>query len=141
MATTDNLGLGVMIRLLTSNASQVEAWRNSVNKTIASVRLEDDALRFVFTDGTRMKMYDAGQSCCETRYMSTDDDLSQFTGAVLLDAEVRDAPDINEGGNDEPNEVQFLVIVTDRGNFTMANHNKHNGYYGGFSIEVCDGDD
>jgi hypothetical protein len=30
----------------------------------------------------------------------------------------------------------FLEIHTDRGSFTMANHNVHNGYYGGFAVEV-----
>ena len=34
----------------------------------------------------------------------------------------------------EKHEVQFLEIKTDRGVLTMANHNEHNGWYGGFWI-------
>jgi hypothetical protein len=104
-----------------------------VGRVIESVVLgSDDVLHFVFTDGSRMRIYDDGQSCCEHRYMTTDDDLSSFSGSVLVNIEVRDAPDME---NDyEVHEVQFLEVMTNRGCFTMATHNEHNGYYGGFCV-------
>jgi hypothetical protein len=106
-----------------------------VGKVIDSVNLNGDELHFVFADGTKMKLWDDGQSCCESRYMMTDDDLSIYSGTVLVSIEVRDAPDMeDEYGN--MHEVQFLEVMTNNGCFTMATHNEHNGYYGGFSVRV-----
>lgn len=131
-----NLGLGVMLRQLSGNAESVNAFKSALGKTISALRLgDDDALHFEFSDGTKIKFADEGQNCCESRYMRTDDDLASFVGATLLDAEVKDAPSIEDdkcGSHD----VQFLEVRTDRGVFTMASHNEHNGYYGGFSIEA-----
>ena len=80
-----------------------------------------------------MRLADEGQSCCENRYMSTDDDLSDFIGGTLLDAEIKAAPDeTDEWG--QVHEVQFLEVRTSKGSFTMASHNEHNGYYGGFYL-------
>lgn len=124
-----HLGLGVMIGLLSGYAETADAIKASLGKIIASARLEDDALQFVFTDGAKLRLWDAGQSCCERRYMQTDDDLSRFTGATLLDFELKDAPDIE--GTDE---VQFLDTKTSLGVFQMASHNVHNGYHGGILI-------
>lgn len=129
-----NPGMGVMLRMLGGYADSVAAFTGAIGKTIAGLTLgDDDALHFVFNDGSKMKLYDDGQSCCESRYMRTDDNLSDFVGATLLDAETKEAPSVtNEYG--EEHEVEFLEVQTDRGVFTMASHNEHNGYYGGFSI-------
>jgi hypothetical protein len=93
---------------------------------------ENNQLRITFESGRTVTIYDDEQRCCEYRYMSTDDDLSQFVGATFLGYEVRDAPNIDD--DCEEHEVQFLVILTDRGNISFANHNEHNGYYGGFKL-------
>ena len=106
-----------------------------VGKVIDSVVLgSDDALHFVFADESKMKLWDDGQSCCENRYMMTDDDLSFYSGSVLVNIEVRDAPDM--GGGYDVHEVQFLEVMTNRGCFTMTTHNEHNGYYGGFYVRI-----
>ena len=107
---------------------------NSVGKEIAGVTLLDSRLHFVFTDKTEVYVTDSGQDCCETRYMTTDDDLNSFIGTKLLGLEIKDAPDVDVDGF--VHEVQFLEIQTSKGVFTMANHNEHNGYYGGFCITV-----
>lgn len=108
----------------------------SLGKTITSLELGgDDALHFTFQDGSRMKFEDVGQSCCEQRYMRTDDDLASFVGAKFVGAQLKEAPEV-EDEYGETHEVQFLEIETDRGSFTMANHNEHNGYYGGFEIRA-----
>jgi hypothetical protein len=100
-------------------------------KKLTSIECEN-ALLLRFEDGTGIMLVDEGQSCCESRYMSTDDDLNYFVGAELTGAELADGPD--EGGEDDCHETQFLKITTSKGVFTMVNHNEHNGYYGGFWI-------
>ncbi|MDC6673798.1 hypothetical protein OEZ80_25875, partial [Leclercia adecarboxylata] len=81
--------------------------------------------------GNWLVIRDDGQSCCESRYMSTDDDLSSFVGATFLGCEIEDGP---HEADDPDHETQFLIVSTSLGKFTVVNHNEHNGYYGGFSI-------
>ena len=126
------LGLGVMIKSLGGNEETVNAVQTSIGKIIEKVSLEDNKLVFNFTDGTGLKMFDDGQSCCEDRYMSTDDDLNGFKGATLLDFELKNVSNVEN--EYEVHEIQFLDVKTSNGVFQMANHNEHNGYYGGFWI-------
>lgn len=114
---------GVMINWLcgSKQASAIE-FSKHIGKTIREVKLESDELQFEFTDGSKMKILDDGQSCCEHRYMQTDGEIKPVEDSH---SEYEDA-----------HEIQFLEIKTSKGVFTMANHNKHNGYYGGFSIIV-----
>ena len=128
-------GMGVMIRQLSGNQDAIEIYNSCLNKTIKQITLDDNKLKFVFDDDSTMAMLDNGQSCCEFRYMQTDDDLNYFIGAKFLGAQIKDAPDI-EDESGECHEVQFLEILTDKGSFVMANHNEHNGYYGGFYIDI-----
>jgi hypothetical protein len=135
---TKNLGIGVMIEMLGGNSDSVKVVRASLGKTISTVRLgEDDALHFEFEDGSRMQLADHGQSCCESRYMRTDDNLDEFAGSVLTNIELKDAPDVSDDLGDV-HEVQFLVVTTSKGTFTLSSHNDHNGYYGGFAIEASE---
>lgn len=128
-----NLGFGVMINMLRGNADSVASYQASLNKTILNIELTaDDALQIGFTDGSVLRIFDDGQSCCESRYMKTDDDLQSFVGDQFLGAEIKDAPNMPDEWGDH--EVQFLEVKTNKGVFTMASHNEHNGYYGGFSI-------
>jgi hypothetical protein len=130
-----NLGLGVMLGMLSGNEESAETFREAIGKTITDLELESEELVFTFSDGSRMKLFDDGQSCCEERYMHTDDDLAYYIGSKLLSAETRNAPD--ENAEWDVHEVQFLLVTTDKGVFTMASHNIHNGYYGGFLIRVA----
>lgn len=66
--------------------------------------------------------------------MHTDDDIQAFIGAKLQDAEVREAPEIEDEW--DVHEVAFLVITTNKGTFTIETHNEHNGYYGDFRIQT-----
>lgn len=128
------LGIGTMLSLLGGNGETIEATMASLNKKIKKVGLDQEAnkLVFEFDDNSKLALWDDGQSCCESRYMRTDDDLTEYTGATLLGFELKDAPSIEGGG--EEHEIQFLDVKTDKGIFQMANHNEHNGYYGGFAI-------
>ena len=127
-------GMGVMLGMLGGNEQTVNAVKSSLGKKIKKVWLDEEAnkLKFEFNDKTCLEMYDAGQSCCEERYMRTDDDLTEFEDATLLDFELKDAPNAPHEYCDH--EIQFLDVKTDKGIFQLANHNEHNGYYGGFWI-------
>ena len=104
-----------------------------LNKEIDGIRLEEDGLYLTFKN-SKMKIYDDGQSCCEWRYMRTDDDLPYYVGATFHGVEIKNAPDMED--EYEVHEVQFLEIITSKGSFTISTHNEHNGYYGGFWIKV-----
>lgn len=126
------IGIGVMIQTLGGNEDTVNAVKSSLNKVIEKVSLEDNQLVFKFSDGTRLRMFDNGQSCCEHRYMVTADDLTEYANTTLLDFELKNAPDEEDQYGEH--EVQFLDVKTSKGVFQMSNHNEHNGYYGGFYI-------
>lgn len=140
-------GFSVLVHMLGGDRGQGHL-RAAIGKVIASAEMVGgesewgrrmDGLALRFTDGTGIRFADEGQSCCEHRYMRTDDDLSYHVGAKLVDAELVDAPGIQtEDDYGEVHEVQFLNIVTDRGRFQIASHNEHNGYYGGFWIQVSE---
>lgn len=130
----NNLGLGVMIRLLGGNEETINAFQLVLGKRIEKVWLdeEENILKFEFEGGFKLSIWDDGQSCCENRYMKTDDNLTDFVGSILIDAEIKDGPDVEDGG--ESHEIQFLDIKTDKGTFQLCSHNEHNGYYGGFML-------
>ena len=114
----------------------------ALGKTISDLRFSenDSALSITFADGSKLTLFDDGQSCCETRYMRTDDNLAEYIGGRLLGAEVKDVPKLIGFWKDEGeygcHDMQFLEITTSKGSFVMSNHNEHNGYYGGFCIEA-----
>ncbi len=130
-----NLGVIVMLGMMSSNKDTVEAIQGALNKELVALSLKDNVLHFEFKDTSKITLWDDGQSCCENRYMTTDDDLKSFVGAVFLDAELAEAPSIP--GEYGEHEVQFLKIKTSKGVFTMETHNDHNGYYGGFLVRAA----
>lgn len=106
-----------------------------VGETVVEATIIDNALRLELASERTLIIRDSGQSCCETRYMSTDDDLASVRGGKLLSVSVRDGG--GAGGEARgDHDVQFLKITTDVGEITVVNHNEHNGYYGGFVISA-----
>lgn len=100
---------------------------------------EDDreGLEIVLESGWRIVAVDVcGQSCCESRYMHTDDKLESLVGEVLREIY------IGEGGAqvDEEwgdcKEFQFLHICTNTDAVVVGTYNEHNGYYGGLDLAV-----
>ena len=130
----DGVGVGVLINRLDGNRETVDTHTAMVGKVIERVYMESDVLHFVFADGYRAKAWDDGQSCCENRYMMTDDNLDDFAGATLLGLELREGSTTED--EYETHETQFLLVNTSIGTFTMCTHNEHNGYYGGFTVEL-----
>ena len=125
-------GMGVMLGYLGGNEETVNAIRSAIGKSIKLVELVDNRLNLHFEDGSSVQIWDDGQSCCENRYMVTDDDLGYFHDCIFTDIELKNAPSIPDEYGEH--EVQFLDIKTSLGSFQMATHNEHNGYYGGFWI-------
>jgi len=131
-----NLGIGAMLGWLSGNEETVKAHLKAQGKIISEIQFSEKALILKFGDETGIKIWDDGQSCCEYRYMTTNDDLPYFVGSKFLNAELRNAPEYEDDCG--VHEVQFLLINTDKGTFTIESHNEHNGYYGGFWIVIED---
>jgi hypothetical protein len=128
------LGIGAMLGMLSEDPSS-DAYNKSIGKKISDLHIQDNEIIITFDDKSKLKIFDDGQSCCESRYMSTDDDLTQFKEATLRDVELLDCKS-DDDGDYGSHDIQFLRVSTDKGDFRLASHNEHNGYYGGFSIRA-----
>lgn len=132
-----NKGVMVMLNMIYETYGQ-KNYEEVLGKTISGIELDPDyndgdgGLIMSFNDGAKIALYDNGRSCCESRYMITSDDMVPFIGAVFNGIEINDAPPVGDEYGDH--EVQFMVVRTSLGSFTMETHNEHNGYYGGFSV-------
>ena len=138
MPGSDRPGIGVMLHMIFDGGEETHAALIAAgSKKIASICLDqnhqhwsEDNLVFRFDDGSGIRLYDDGQSCCEHRYMTTDDDFQAFVGAKFIEATKQSAA--NQPDEWGEHEVAFLVVMTSLGAFTVETHNEHNGYYGGF---------
>lgn len=126
------IGIGAMVHYL--GGGSPHAASEYVGQTIAAASIEDNRLRLGFGNGKTVEIFDNGQSCCESRYMTTDDDIQSLVGHQLARIEVKDGPIENEHG--DPHETCFVEVGTDHGFITLTNHNEHNGYYGGFGLSI-----
>jgi hypothetical protein len=136
------LGLGVMLKMLGGNEDTIKAIEASLGKIITNIRLDDEQLILEFDHNNGLILFDNGQSCCESRYMTCDDPLEQFIGATFDGVTIEDAaPGTSAYGE---HEIEFMRVQTSKGTIVCQNHNEHNGYYGGFSVsarlaDVADG--
>lgn len=106
-----------------------------VGREIVGAAIVNDRLAIDFADGSKIDVWDNGQSCCEHRYMTTDDDVATLVGGRLLHIASKDGPDMD---GSEEHETCFVEIATDKGFITVTNHNEHNGYYGGFGLTITE---
>lgn len=104
-------------------------------KVVTNVVLQDDEVKITLEDGSVLTLHDDGQSCCETRYLTTDDDARGFLATHFLDVFRSDIEVTNDEYGD-PHEITFLRIQFGCGTLVVSAHNEHNGYYGGFSIRA-----
>jgi hypothetical protein len=135
------LGVGAMLHQLSGGTKH--GWSEYVGKKIVAATFDkddDDDLRLTFEGGPSIRLSDDGQSCCENRYLHSDDNVSTLIGQTFLAIDVRDAPDIvNDSDNCDVHEVQFVDIKTKNGVvFTLSAHNEHNGYYGGIALDISE---
>lgn len=105
---------------------------------IVAASFEQDKLMLLLSSGTRLEIWDDGQSCCEARYLRTDDDVTELIGKPLTLVEERDGP-VEEDPHGEVHEVQFLHVSAGDTTVVFSCHNEHNGYYGGICL-VCKGE-
>ncbi len=130
-----NPGLGVMLFMLGGGSKHSS--EEYVGKEINDAFIRDNKLHVHFTSGHKICIYDDGQSCCEARYMTCDDTISDLIDGTLISIQVQDGPSLKK---DEPysedHDQQFLVVQSTKGTITIANHNEHNGYYGGFGMTI-----
>lgn len=95
-----------------------------------------EKLSLTFDDGSRLDLWDDAHECCETRYMSCDDDLATFDGAVFRGATLSDVAredGFDRGDHGDVHDVQFLRVHTTFGDIVCQTHNEHNGWYSCFT--------
>jgi hypothetical protein len=126
-------GIGALLHYMSGGSEQDPA--KYYGRKITEVAMIDEQLRLTFEDDTLIKIYDNGQSCCESRYMTTDDDVQSLVGHKLVGITSKPGEDIDNG---EVHETCFIEVATDGGFITLTNHNEHNGYYGGFGLTVVE---
>lgn len=126
------LGLGAMLHILGGGSPKSAS--DYCGRTITAATFSEEELRLTFSDGVTIRIWDNGQSCCEHRYMTCDDDVQDLVGRQLREIVVKEGPE----GDSEYGEHQiaFLEIATDRNSVTVCTHNEHNGYYGGFGLSL-----
>lgn len=114
-----------------------EIIRKFIGKRFSSVDLDayNDVLWFVF-EGKQLEIWDSGQSCCEERYLHTDDDLGFFTDCILLDISEEPLVVNPHTEYDDVTEMKFLNINTSKGGFQVVAYNIHDGSYGGFDLRA-----
>jgi hypothetical protein len=125
-------GIMTMLHELCGDETTINALKASIGKKIIAVKVDNNQLVIEFEE-KRLVIKDDGQCCCESRYMSCDDDFTPHIGAEIVDFELKDGP-ITEDEWGEMHEIQFFEVKTTRGAFQVVNHNEHNGYYGGFAV-------
>lgn len=128
-------GIGVMLHFLGggSEHSASEYYGRKISE--AFLDEEENRLHIYFDDGVKIVVFDDGQSCCESRYMRTDDEVKSLVGGRLVKITIKDAPD-QEDEYGDVHEIMFMEIQTDKNFITLSNHNEHNGYYGGFGMTI-----
>lgn len=124
------LGMGAMLHAL-SGGSDNDPERFE-GFTITGAKMQNDKLYLDLK--TTIAIFDNGQSCCEHRYMTTDDDIKSLVGHELRRIESKPGGMVAEDYSEH--ETVFVEVGTDVGFVTIVNHNEHNGYYGGFGLTI-----
>ena len=124
-------GMGVLIQKYFGESYDVS---QLLNRRIVHASLVDENIILKFDDKS-VALYDAGQSCCESRYITCDDDFNNIIGGELLDIQVKKSEQV-DGEWGDVHEIDFVEITTSKGFITFCTHNEHNGYYGGFALTV-----
>lgn len=130
MTTPRVVGMGAVRNWADDN--ELKLFKKYHGQKIKTASLFDDALVLEFSTG-KLVIEDDGQSCCESRYLTCDDDVKSIVGGALIDIDVKQGPGIE---SDECHETTFVEVLTSAGFINFTAHNEHNGYYGGFSIRM-----
>lgn len=81
-----------------------------------------------------------GQSCCECYgYITSEDDLSSYIGAELIDVVITDKLLVSTNLSAvHQGDTMFVTIETNKGSFQFVAYNDHNGYYGHEAIVISE---
>lgn len=131
-----SMGLGAMIHYL-GGGSENSADKYYGRKITAASKTTNDRLALTFEDGVTIEIWDNGQSCCEARWMTTDDDPQSLVGHTLTRIDCKEGPTTTSEYGEEHESV-FIEVGTDTGFITVCTHNEHNGYYGGFGLTITE---
>ena len=105
--------------------------------TSAVLDREENEFFLTFADGTKISIYDKHQLCCENRYMTCDDEVDCLVGGTLVHVVAKAGP-VDDSNEHIRHEQVFVEIATTKGSIVITNHNKHNGYYGGFELTIME---
>jgi hypothetical protein len=104
-------------------------------RTIVDAAVDGDRMFLKFDDGVSIELADQGQSCCESRYITCDDDAKNLIGGKLSKIEAVELTE-KEGEYGDCHEMVFIEVATDKAHIKLCTHNEHNGYYGGFGLSI-----
>lgn len=109
-----------------------------VGKQILGTRLDDNdnVVLLVLEGGYSLTLSDDGQSCCETRYITCDDNLSDLIGSKFSHIKELKHTTVDDDEYENEHEIVFVEIRAEDTFCTICTHNEHNGYYGGFNLNV-----
>lgn len=102
---------------------------------VEMVELGDVTLTLGYSNGKRLLLENTVNYCCEHRYITCDDDLSNLRGQQVVSIEVTGVEDCQDGRSAE-HEVAFVKIQFTRECITLASHNRHSGSYSGFHLQA-----
>lgn len=128
------IGMGAMLHHLGGGSK--ESAEKYYGRKIVDASFGGDTFTIKFEDGTTIDITDQGQSCCEHRYMTCDDDVKQLVSQTLKHIIVKSTDDLSKEDEYDCHDVCFLEVQGDKGSVTFATHNEHNGYYGGFGLNI-----
>jgi hypothetical protein len=129
-----HLGIGAMLHYLAGGSRNDPS--KYYGKEIIYADINDERLLIKFSDAINIKIWDDGQSCCESRYITCDDNVKDLIGGKLVNIEAK-----SDGEEEEEyvtHEWVFIEVITDKGMIAFTTHNEHNGYYGGFGLTITE---
>ena len=133
-----NLGTGVMLHhLLGGSENSSDKYYNKIIEKCYFDK-EEDKIHIEFKDGVKIVIWDNGQSCCESRYITCDDNLEDLVNQKLIKIEVKDFKEKEDSEWGGVHEQAFVEIATNKDSVTFCTHNEHNGYYGGFALTITE---
>jgi len=108
------------------------------SRVIVSAGIRDQGSDFLiqFDDGSELILIDNAQLCCENRYVATDDDPNDLIGGRLLRIILKGTGSEDKGYDCE--DIQFVEVCTNQGSIVLNNYVVHNGYYGGWDLQILD---
>jgi len=128
------LGMGAMLHIL--GGGSPERSDKYAGRVIKSAKFDEDFVDIEFEDGVTIRIFDGGQSCCEHRYLTLDDNIEDLVGQTLVHIMEKGYKDESDEEGWVEHETCFLEIQGNKSSITFAAHNEHNGYYGGFGMSI-----